>query len=153
MLRSLFFLVLITAGIAAAQLTTQSSTTDGVTTVTFSMPAKAPNYAFSRVPYSARQSYSSVRTLPGGIHLTQKPIVTFIWQDSAGRKRTEQRIAVSGGTTVTVTQILDPVEGATYVLEPSASIAHRFQGFRQVDAYEPDATGTGHRTSFHNDKT
>jgi hypothetical protein len=117
--------LLISSGSATAQLSPTFSFGDGETTLTFSQQPSEPNFAFTGVPYTATQSINQTQTLSTGAHVNQKTTFVSIWQDADGRKRTDQQYALPRGNDVVVSQILDPVEGAIYLLEPALSIAHR----------------------------
>jgi hypothetical protein len=145
MLRSCFLLALLTVDPASAQLATTLSAANGQTAVTFSLREGSPVYAFSGVPYSGKQTHRRVQTLAGGSHIAAEPLTTSIWQDSAGRKRTEQQ--VSG---VLLTQILDPVDGVIYALDPTAHVAHRVKvnsKLTQVHPHPYSAPPPAHTTN------
>lgn len=127
MLRSLSIAALLTTAIASAQFSTTFSAANGGTTVTFVPQPAAPNYAFSGAPYAARQGYARVQTTNTGGHLAQPPTFTEIWQDAEGRKRTERQYAIANAKIISVTQILDPVEGFVYILDPALNVAHRIK--------------------------
>ncbi len=83
------------------------------------------------MPYAAEITSTMIKTLPGGITITQANTTEKVWRDSQGRTRTERRI----GTQLTpglpppptVVDIRDLVAGIGYVLDQTAQIAYRVQ--------------------------
>ena len=106
--------------------------------ITFNTRAPGTNYAFSGGPYSARQTFVVTRIL-NGTPTKDKPIVTLIWQDGAGRKRTERKPAF-GPDSFSIIEILDPVDGAIYIIDP-AGVAHRVKVSAKLSPVKTSVTG------------
>jgi len=140
MLRSYLIATLLAAGSAVAQLSTDISFTPGGATLTFEQQQNAPNYAFTGAPYSATQTTSRTQSLANGSRTSQKSTLVSIWQDSFGRKRTDQQYATPSGSSIVVTQIVDPVAGAIYVLDPAQNVAHRVKITATVNQVQTTAT-------------
>jgi len=91
-------------------------------------------------PYSAEQTTEQVQTLADGTHITQGVQKTLLYRDSAGRTRTEHTFAPPPGAPPTISiptmiQIMDPVAGYMYHLNPQDHTARRIAwppGGRQV---------------------
>jgi hypothetical protein len=79
------------------------------------------------MPYSAEEVSDHTQTLADGTHITQKPLVTKVFRDSQGRSRTERHLfRGANGDDLTIVEIVDPVSGFGYILDPYNHVAHRF---------------------------
>lgn len=80
-------------------------------------------------PYSAEQVTDRVQTLADGTRITQTPQTTKLYRDSAGRTRTEHIFTPPPGLVMargpSFIQIVDPVAGYRYMLEPRNQTARR----------------------------
>ncbi len=72
-------------------------------------------------PYSAETMSESIQVLANGTRIVRK-IATRVYRDAEGRTRTEQ--LNDNGEVGSVT-ISDPVQGASYVLNPGTRVAYR----------------------------
>ncbi len=76
-------------------------------------------------PYSAVEHTETVRTLPDGAHLISKSRQeAATWRDSSGRGREEDRGDLRNCNLV-LPQIVDPVAGYYYLIDPVNHVAHR----------------------------
>jgi hypothetical protein len=88
-------------------------------------------------PYSAQRVVERVQTLADGTRITQKPQKTNEFRDSAGRTRSEQvSTSDTGAEGITSINIVDPVAGFRYVLDPEAHTP------RQVSLSKREAKAT-----------
>jgi hypothetical protein len=80
-------------------------------------------------PYSAEQVTDRVQTLADGTRITQLAQTTKLYRDSAGRTRIEHVFTPPPGAVMaqgpSFIQILDPVAGYRYMLEPRSQTARR----------------------------
>jgi len=72
-------------------------------------------------PYSAETTTESVQVLANGTRIAHKSVAR-VYRDAEGRTRTEQ---LSDGGEVESVTISDPVQGASYVLNPKTRVAYR----------------------------
>ena len=80
-------------------------------------------------PYSAEQVFDQTQTLADGTHITQKTLVNKVFRDSEGRTRKERPIFRGMNGTfedLVIVEIVDPVSGFRYILDPYNHVAHRF---------------------------
>jgi hypothetical protein len=89
------------------------------------------------IPYSAQQITERVQTLADGTRITQKPRKVNLYRDSLGRTRSED-LATSDTESeeITSVNIVDPVAGVRYSLDPSTHTARRWS------TAKPSATTT-----------
>jgi hypothetical protein len=112
-------LILLAAAAASAQVRiVPSSRPDGPTTINVTLETRAPN-AITGLPYSGDRT--SERILSDGTRMSQSTVRQF--RDSFGRLREEQSGPLFGS--LTIVQILDPVAGVEWVLDPANQVAHR----------------------------
>lgn len=104
----------------------QSTNNHPVYTARLAPPHHGP--VVTGAPYSAEQVFDQAQTLADGTHITQKTLVTKLFRDSQGRTRKERPIfRVMNSTFVPmIVEIVDPVSGFRYILDPYNHIAHRF---------------------------
>jgi hypothetical protein len=80
-------------------------------------------------PFSADEITTQVQTLADGTHITQPEQTTKLYRDSLGRTRSEAYHssggAQGGQPTLTNITIVDPVEGARYLLNPNNKTAQK----------------------------
>lgn len=84
--------------------------------------------ATSGAPYSAEQVTEHTRTLADGTHIVQKPQITRMYRDSAGRTRIDKPMFSSANvddTVPTLIQIQDPVAGFQYTFDLDEHVVHR----------------------------
>ena len=112
-------LILFAAALASAQVRiTSASRPEGPTTINITLDTRAVT-AITGLPYSGDRT--SERILSDGTHLSQSMVRQF--RDSFGRLREEQSGQLFGS--LTIVEILDPVAGLDWVLDPANQVAHR----------------------------
>lgn len=87
-----------------------------------------PVEPFAGHPYSADQTAERTQTLADGTHITEILQKTTLYRDSAGRVRSEHYFAAPGAdppSVPTFIEIVDPVAGYRYSLDPNTHTAHR----------------------------
>ena len=96
-------------------------------TMTARLPRPTRGQVVTGMPYSAEEVSDHTQTLADGTHITQKPLVTKVFRDSQGRSRTERHLfRGANGDDLTIVEIVDPVSGFGYILDPYNHVAHRF---------------------------
>jgi hypothetical protein len=82
-------------------------------------------------PYSAKSTSTTIKTLPGGITITQVSATESLCRDAQGRTRTERTIGTQTMADApplpTVVVIKDPVASIGYVLDQSTQTAYRIK--------------------------
>jgi hypothetical protein len=112
-------LILFVAAVASAQVGIERSfRADGPATIKIT-PGSRSITAITGLPYSGDRT--SERTLPDGTHMSQSMVREF--RDSLGRLREEH--SGQGFGALTIVEILDPVAGLDWVLDPENQVAHR----------------------------
>jgi hypothetical protein len=89
--------------------------------VTFAARAAVQARITRGAPYSAETTTESVQVLANGTRIAHKSVAR-LYRDAEGRTRTEQ---LSDGGEVESVTISDPVQGASYVLNPKTRVAYR----------------------------
>ena len=103
----------------------QSTNNHPVYTARLSAPPHGQ--AFIGAPYSAEEVFDHTQTLADGTHITQKTQVSKVFRDSQGRSRRELHLFRGMNVDdVMIVQIVDPVSGFSYILDPYNHVAHRF---------------------------
>jgi hypothetical protein len=111
----------ICCGPISAQVNVTSVVRAGSVALTVELAAK-PKTAITGFPYSAIKT--SGRTLPNGTHMAYPS--EKVYRDADGRTRWEREYKTYElETPVTLVDIIDPVEGYRYVLDPVNRVAHR----------------------------
>lgn len=108
---------------------TVQSSTNQPTYATMRLPRPTQGQVIRGVPYSAEQVSDQTQTLADGTHITQKTEVTKLFRDSEGRSRTERPMFRGMNPTLDdlmIVEIVDPVSGFGYILDPYNHVAHRF---------------------------
>jgi hypothetical protein len=109
-------------------------------TMTARLPRPSQGQVVTGMPYSAEEVSDHIQTLADGTHITQKPLATKVFRDSQGRSRTERHLfRGANGDDLTIVEIVDPVSGFGYILDPYNHVAHRFA--------PPEAGGGKHVTA------
>ena len=112
-------LLLLAAALASAQVQiTSASRPAGPTTINVTLDMRSGT-AITGLPYSADRT--SERILSDGTHMSQSMVRRF--RDSFGRLREENSGQLFGS--LTIVEILDPVAGLDWVLDPANQVAHR----------------------------
>ena len=112
-------LILLTVAVASAQVRiTSASRPEGPTTINVTVDNHSVT-AITGLPYSSDRT--SERILSDGTHMSQSTVHHF--RDSLGRLREEQ--SGEGYGSLTIVEILDPVAGLDWVLDPANQVAHR----------------------------
>jgi hypothetical protein len=106
---------------------TRTSINGDVMTVTVSQP-RFRIQAVAGSPYSADQVSQHTQTLADGTHITQPESTVKMWRDSEGRTRTERTMDFGSQreSKFVLTEILDPVAKAAYVLDDQNKVVHKF---------------------------
>lgn len=115
-------------GTGSVSVSVQSSTNQP-TYATLRLPRPTQGQVIRGMPYSAEQVFDQTQTLADGTHITQKTEVTKLFRDSEGRSRTERpmfRGMNAALDDLTIVEIIDPVTGFGYILDPYNYVAHRF---------------------------
>jgi hypothetical protein len=86
----------------------------------------AASRAQNGIPYSAQQVTERVQTLADGTRITQKPRKVNLYRDSLGRTRSEDLSSDAESEEITSVNIIDPVAGFRYSLDPSTHTARRW---------------------------
>jgi hypothetical protein len=101
-------------------------------TFTYNIPKDATVFSVTGAPYSGHTSSQTVRTLANGTHLTQQAFEQpMTYRDTMGRTRTESRMQPAPPNSKaqpqigSLPEIIDPVAGYRYILDPVHQIAHR----------------------------
>ena len=89
--------------------------------VTFDLPVAPPAQVVD-APYSASEQWDRVQTLEDGTHITTSRAGNTYFRDAQGRVRTE---SFAAGSSQIVIDIMDPVAGFEYVLDPAQQVVHR----------------------------
>jgi len=114
-----FILILFAAALASAQVRiTSASRPEGPTTINVTLDTRSLT-AITGLPYSGDRT--SERILSDGTHMSQSMLRQF--RDSLGRLREENSGQLFGS--LTIVEILDPVAGLDWVLDPANQVAHR----------------------------
>jgi len=118
-MRRALLLLLFCGCLALAQLSVQYNPDSSGTPTGLTIEVKGDSpIAITGMPYSAIETLTS--TLPDG---TQQPIkADRIYRDSMGRTRSERPQI---GRPFTLVEVIDPVAGYRYVLDPENKFAHR----------------------------
>ncbi len=112
-------LILVAASLVCAQVSMRPSfNPNGPVTIRIIPGALSPT-AITGLPYSGDRS--SERTLSDGTRMSQSMVREF--RDSLGRMREEH--SGEGFGSLTIVEILDPVAGFDWVLDPENQVAHR----------------------------
>ena len=112
-------LILFAAVLASAQVRiTSASRPEGPTAINVTLDARSMT-AITGLPYSGDRT--SERILSDGTHMSQSMLRQF--RDSLGRVREENSGQLFGA--LTIVEILDPVAGLDWVLDPANQVAHR----------------------------
>jgi hypothetical protein len=112
-------LILFTAALASAQVRiTSTSRPEGPTTINVTLDTRSAT-AITGLPYSGDRT--SERILSDGTRMSQSMVRQF--RDSLGRLREEHSGQLFGS--LTIVEILDPVAGLDWVLDPANQVAHR----------------------------
>ena len=92
-------------------------------------PAPHHGPVVTGAPYSAEEVSDHTQTLADGTHITQKTQMSKVFRDSEGRTRKERPIFRGMNSTfddLMTVEIVDPVSGFSYILDPYNHVAHRF---------------------------
>lgn len=122
-----------TAPAAVAQFVSNSSSfsmdKDGNFTGTMNFqPTGFLPFAVPGAPYSAEDKTEREQVLANGTRIRNTMTTRKVWRDSQGRARSERPVMMNPNREMpspAVIEICDPVEGAVYVLDEQAQVAHR----------------------------
>ena len=121
---------------------------EGPTTINVTLDTRAAT-AITGLPYSGDRT--SERILSDGTHLSQSMVREF--RDSLGRLREEH--SGQGFGSLTIVEILDPVAGLDWVLDPENQVAHRMvvqaksrPGSKDLKPCDPGGPPTGNSQSL-----
>jgi hypothetical protein len=120
------------AGVVSGVIAESVGTPRGSVTTTINPPYKYGSV--SGAPYSVENTFERTQTLADGTHITEERTTSHEYRDSQGRVRMETNVLLGFGFNHVESpddpkwiQIIDPVEGVSYVLDEQQRIAHRFQ--------------------------
>jgi hypothetical protein len=112
-------LILLAASLASAQVRIMPSFRSGGPATIKITPSAPSASAITGLPYSGDRT--SERTLSDGTRMSQSMVREF--RDSLGRTREEH--SGQGFGSLTIIEILDPVAGLDWILDPTNQVAHR----------------------------
>jgi hypothetical protein len=104
------------------------------TVFTYNSAPGATVFVQTGAPYAGRNSSQTVRTLANGTHLTQPSFKQpMTYRDTMGRTRQDRPVQQMPGLpgaeaqdpSIALVEIVDPVAGYRYVLDPVHHVAHR----------------------------
>jgi len=119
-------------GVVSGVIAESVGTPRGSVTTTINPPYK--HGSVTGAPYSVENTFERTQTLADGTHITEKRTTSYEYRDSQGRVRMETKALIGFGFNHVESpddpkwiQIIDTVEGVSYVLDEQQRIAHRFQ--------------------------